>query len=561
MFGGFRERADATYQLLQAPGRRSWSSRRPSGTRCARRPTSSSGSATEEMPLAGLVLNRVHTQRRRSAVGRARAAPARRRWTSPASTRSTAGAAAAARRPDAADRRASSALRRRFTAAHPRVPVVDVPAQPGTCTTWPACGRSARPRRRLSRPAESARQHRGGPPLQDRPAASACRGTARPVATWPPEAGGAQAALVLVAGGLEQGAPRRDVRTAAQQRPALTLGHAAPDAELDPVVQGVGQALGAHGAAHAHGLGPVLRCPLHEQRVRVAGPACPPRRPVVYPRHRWTVLTRAVPGAAICPRWDGTDSDSVGRQDRSVQIDLVSTDYMPPVGTRRSIAARSGRLRRRLDWHAAAARTLGAWTDCARAPTAGSSPGCCSSSWSACSAGVLVAGVALPFVGGLGLAARDSAEGFDALPGRAGDPAAARAVRILAADGSLIATFYDENRISVPLTEVAPVMRQAVVAIEDSRFYEHGGIDLRGTLRAFVNNQAGEDVAGRLHAHPAVRQAGAARGGREHPGREGAARGAEGRDRPVLQPQAARAALRDRPRGEVHQGRRSSSAT
>ena len=48
----------------------------------------------------------------------------------------------------------------------------------------------------------------------------------------------------------------------------------------------------------------------------------------------------------------------------------------------------------------------------------------------------------------------------------------------------------------MPLTEVAPVMRQAVVAIEDSRFYEHGGIDLRGTLRAFVNNQAGEDVQG-----------------------------------------------------------------
>jgi membrane peptidoglycan carboxypeptidase len=39
-------------------------------------------------------------------------------------------------------------------------------------------------------------------------------------------------------------------------------------------------------------------------------------------------------------------------------------------------------------------------------------------------------------------------------------------------------------------------MRQAVVAIEDSRFYKHGGIDLRGTMRAFVNNQAGDDVQG-----------------------------------------------------------------
>ena len=111
-------------------------------------------------------------------------------------------------------------------------------------------------------------------------------------------------------------------------------------------------------------------------------------------------------------------------------------------------------------------------------------------------AGLLVAGITLPFVGGLGLAARDSADGFDSLPAELEIPALPERSRILAADGSLIATFYYENRISVPLAEVAPVMRQAVIAIEDSRFYDHGGIDLRGTMRAFVNNQSGEDVQG-----------------------------------------------------------------
>ena len=110
--------------------------------------------------------------------------------------------------------------------------------------------------------------------------------------------------------------------------------------------------------------------------------------------------------------------------------------------------------------------------------------------------GLLVAGVALPIVGGLGLAARDSAEGFDSLPAELEIPPLPERSRILASDGSLIATFYEENRISVPISEVAPVMRKAVVAIEDSRFYEHGGIDVRGTLRAFVNNQSGEDVQG-----------------------------------------------------------------
>jgi len=110
--------------------------------------------------------------------------------------------------------------------------------------------------------------------------------------------------------------------------------------------------------------------------------------------------------------------------------------------------------------------------------------------------GVLVAGLALPMVGSLGLAARESADGFQALPAELEIPPVPERSRILAADGSLIATFYEQNRIVVPLSDVAPVMRKAIIAIEDSRFYSHGGIDLRGTLRAYINNQAGEDVQG-----------------------------------------------------------------
>jgi len=110
--------------------------------------------------------------------------------------------------------------------------------------------------------------------------------------------------------------------------------------------------------------------------------------------------------------------------------------------------------------------------------------------------GVLVAGLVLPVFGSLGLAARESAEGFESLPAELETPPLPQRSRILAADGSPIATFFYENRVSVPLVEVAPVMRQATVAIEDARFYEHGGIDLRGTMRAFINNQSGDDVQG-----------------------------------------------------------------
>ncbi|MGZ4591826.1 MAG: transglycosylase domain-containing protein, partial [Actinomycetes bacterium] len=110
--------------------------------------------------------------------------------------------------------------------------------------------------------------------------------------------------------------------------------------------------------------------------------------------------------------------------------------------------------------------------------------------------GVLVAGLVLPIVGSVGLVARNSATGFEDLPGELQIPPLPERSRILASDGSLIANFYYENRVSVPLSQVSKLMRQAVVAIEDSRFYQHGGIDLRGTLRAFVNNQSGSDTQG-----------------------------------------------------------------
>ncbi len=110
--------------------------------------------------------------------------------------------------------------------------------------------------------------------------------------------------------------------------------------------------------------------------------------------------------------------------------------------------------------------------------------------------GVLLAGVALPVLGVAGLAARAGAESFDSLPSELEVPPLSLRTRILAADGSLIANFFDEYRVQVPFDAIAPVMRQAIVAIEDSRFYDHGGVDVRGTARAFVNNQSGESTQG-----------------------------------------------------------------
>jgi membrane peptidoglycan carboxypeptidase len=108
--------------------------------------------------------------------------------------------------------------------------------------------------------------------------------------------------------------------------------------------------------------------------------------------------------------------------------------------------------------------------------------------------GILVAGLAIPFAAIAGLGARDVAKGMDALPSElTAEPLAQRTV-VLASDGSVLATWYDQNRQNVQLNKVSMIMRKAIIAIEDYRFYEHGALDLKGTLRAFVTNQASDDV-------------------------------------------------------------------
>jgi membrane peptidoglycan carboxypeptidase len=111
-------------------------------------------------------------------------------------------------------------------------------------------------------------------------------------------------------------------------------------------------------------------------------------------------------------------------------------------------------------------------------------------------AGVLTAGLFMPAVGATGNLARSSVDFFDALPEELQAQPLSQQSRVLWADGSTMATFYEQNRVVVPLANVAPVLRQAVVAIEDSRFYEHGGVDPRGMTRAFVNNFVGGDTQG-----------------------------------------------------------------
>jgi len=96
-----------------------------------------------------------------------------------------------------------------------------------------------------------------------------------------------------------------------------------------------------------------------------------------------------------------------------------------------------------------------------------------------------------------GVAVRDAAETFNDLqvPALAKLPSRSE---ILNASGGLIAYYYPNHiyRDPVSYQEIAPPMREAIVAIEDSRFYQHGAIDFHGTIRAVATDLSGGAVQG-----------------------------------------------------------------
>ena len=61
-------------------------------------------------------------------------------------------------------------------------------------------------------------------------------------------------------------------------------------------------------------------------------------------------------------------------------------------------------------------------------------------------------------------------------------------LRIFTADGALMGEFGEERRNLTPIREIPQVMKDAVLSIEDSRFYQHGGLDYLGLIRASIAN-------------------------------------------------------------------------
>jgi membrane peptidoglycan carboxypeptidase len=102
--------------------------------------------------------------------------------------------------------------------------------------------------------------------------------------------------------------------------------------------------------------------------------------------------------------------------------------------------------------------------------------------------------LALPWLGLVGLGAKKMASDFQNMDVQRITQSPSVRSTVYAADGREVATFFSEYREPVRLDQVSPVMRKTILAVEDARFYEHGALDVKGTLRALMRNTSTGEV-------------------------------------------------------------------
>lgn len=116
--------------------------------------------------------------------------------------------------------------------------------------------------------------------------------------------------------------------------------------------------------------------------------------------------------------------------------------------------------------------------------------------WLSVLAGVIVAAIFVPGTAFLASTSNKVSKDVVDLPLALQDLPNPQTTRLIASNGKRVAYFYQENRQDVPLAKIAPIMQTAIISIEDYRFYEHGALDLKGTLRALMNNASDGNTQG-----------------------------------------------------------------
>ncbi|MDN6533391.1 MAG: transglycosylase domain-containing protein, partial [Yaniella sp.] len=110
--------------------------------------------------------------------------------------------------------------------------------------------------------------------------------------------------------------------------------------------------------------------------------------------------------------------------------------------------------------------------------------------------GAIGAGMMLPAGMLSGAASQVGTEMLDKLPAELNEEPMSTPSSILDQDGNEIATFYAEDRTPVELDQISDHMIDAIIAIEDERFYDHSGVDGEGLARATVHNVTSDTQQG-----------------------------------------------------------------
>jgi membrane peptidoglycan carboxypeptidase len=109
---------------------------------------------------------------------------------------------------------------------------------------------------------------------------------------------------------------------------------------------------------------------------------------------------------------------------------------------------------------------------------------------------VVIAGLAYPLAAVAGFGIKAGSDALQSMPEELSVAPAAQTTYVYANDGrTLLTTFYEEHRKPTKIQDMSPFITSAIVASEDTRFYEHNGVDAKGVARAFVANQQAGGVS------------------------------------------------------------------
>ncbi|MQA09197.1 MAG: PASTA domain-containing protein [Pseudonocardiaceae bacterium] len=111
-------------------------------------------------------------------------------------------------------------------------------------------------------------------------------------------------------------------------------------------------------------------------------------------------------------------------------------------------------------------------------------------------AGVLVAGLLFPVAGSMGMMSNKASDTIDNLSADVLTSQPPLITTLTDVNNKPIAHLYEQYRVPAGPDQISRTMKDALISVEDRRFYDHQGVDWKGTIRAAITNQASGDVQG-----------------------------------------------------------------